>query len=115
MTGTTPQEVEARQMALFVHLSSIVLALLGPILIHYLKGKEHPFSAYHGLEGINFGISLLIYYTVAIILTTVTFGIATPLIFAVTVFQLVVAIMAAVKANNGEWYRLPLTIRFLKS
>lgn len=102
-------------MALFVHLSNIVAVLLGPILIHYLKGKEQPFSAYHGLEGINFGISLLIYYTASWILTTVTLGIATPLVFAVSVFHLVVAIIAAVKANNGEWYRLPLTIRFLKS
>ncbi|MFI4876639.1 MAG: DUF4870 domain-containing protein [Blastopirellula sp. JB062] len=35
-----------------------------------------------------------------------------PLLIAVSIFQCVFIIIAAVKANGGEWYECPLTIRF---
>jgi uncharacterized Tic20 family protein len=36
-----------------------------------------------------------------------------PLVFALLIFDIVVTITAALRANAGEHYRYPLTIRFI--
>ena len=47
-----------------------------------------------------------------------TFGIGilivAPLLMAVGVYALVMEILGAVKANNGEYYEFPISIRLIK-
>ncbi|MHC4062132.1 MAG: DUF4870 domain-containing protein [Planctomycetota bacterium] len=57
-------------------------------------------------------ISVAIYLLAAILLCFVVIGFL--LLPAVAVFNIVFLIIAAVKANNGEHYVYPLTIRFIK-
>ena len=65
-----------------------------------------------GKEAVNFQISMLIYGIVAGLLCFLCVGFV--LAPAVAIFDLVFLLIAAVKANNGEHYRYPLTIRFIK-
>ena len=63
-------------------------------------------------EALNFQIGMTVCSMVSLVLCLVVIGI--PLLMAVTVFDLVVTIIAAIKANSGERYRYPLTIRIIR-
>ncbi|WP_455662902.1 DUF4870 domain-containing protein [Pradoshia sp.] len=93
-----------------VYLSSFVFVLFGPLVIWLLKRKESSFVDYHCKEYFNFLISYTIYTLVAFILVFVGIGII--LAWAISVYVIVFTIIAAVKAFNGEYYRIPLIIRF---
>lgn len=106
---------EVRNWALAAHLSAfagalVALAFVGPLVVWLVKREEHPFIAEHGREALNFNLSVLLYGIVFTVLAFVLIGI--PLLIALGIFWLVVTILAAVRASNGESYRYPLTIRF---
>ena len=125
--GTSPvgppgkdSEKEARMFAMLAHLLGALFGFLGPLIIWLVKKDEHPFVNDQGKEALNYQLALLIAYVVStvlyMIIAFVTCGIGAflPLPLLVTVFQLVFGIIGAVKANNGEYYRYPLTIRFIQ-
>ena len=118
-----PVEVskEARTWAMFCHLSGlagllpvipVIGAVIAPLILWQVKKQEHAFVDEHGKEALNFQISILIYEVVAALLCFACIGFI--LLPAVVVFDVVFLIIAALKANNGELYRYPLTIRFVK-
>lgn len=61
---------------------------------------------------VNWLISSLIYALVAGLLTMVLIGI--PLLIALYVCGLVFPIIGGIRANNGELWKYPLTIEFIK-
>jgi uncharacterized Tic20 family protein len=119
-------EEEARVWAMFCHLAGLaglspILPVIGstvaPLVIWQLKGDEFPFVAEHGRRAVNFQLSMLLYVTVGAIVCFVGLvGIRLiPVIFCVAgLVDLIFVLIAAVRANRGERYRYPLTIRFLK-
>lgn len=86
--------------------------ILGPLVVWLIKRNEFPFVDEQGKEALNFHISMIIYAIVAVILCLVLIGFL--LLLALAIFQIVLVIIAAVKASNGEHYRYPLTIRFIR-
>ena len=54
---------------------------------------------------------MLLYDIIAGILCIVLIGI--PILIALWILNTVLVIIASVKTSNGEFYRYPLTIRFL--
>ncbi len=114
---------DSRSWALAAHLSPLAGLLVGlpPIgpLIVYLAKKDDPFVRRHAAEALNFNISFLIYAIVlgaaAFVLLFVLIGLALiPLLFALLVAWIVLIALAANKAGQGEEFRYPLTIRFLR-
>ena len=110
---------DARFWAMMCHLSSFAglfnLIPLGgivvPLIIWMVKRDEDPFIDYHGREVLNFQISIAIYTVIAIILCFVVIGfLILPLLF---LMDLILTIVAAIRARDGETYRYPMTIRFL--
>jgi uncharacterized protein len=118
-----PTVQQSRQWALFAHLSAfagllIGLNFLGPMIIYLVKRNEDPYVADHAREALNFNLSVFLYLLVggiaAVILTLVLIGLLLfPFLFAIAIAWIVLTIIAAIKANNGEPYRYPLTIRFV--
>jgi uncharacterized protein len=117
---------EVRNWGLAAHLSAFIgawvaLAFLGPLVVWMIKRDDHPFIEHHAKEALNFNLSLLLYgaigAVIAIPLALFTLGIGLiPLILlgvALALAWLVLPIVAAVKAANGEGYRYPVTIRFI--
>jgi len=108
---------EARNWAMFAHLSSFAGHVIpfghigGPLLIWLLKKDEMPLVDDQGKEALNFQITMTIAFIVSAILIFVLIGFV--LIFAVWLFDVIVTIIAAVKANEGVAYRYPLCIRFI--
>lgn len=113
-SGLDPQ---ARTFAMLCHLSALAGFFVplgnvwGPLIFWLVKKDEFPEVDVHGKESLNFEISISIYVIVFGILSFLLIGL--PFLFATLVFWLVSVIVASVRANAGEPYRYPLTIRFI--
>ena len=85
-----------------------------PAVIGYLVLKDRgPFIRAHTQTALNFQLSLLIYSLAVTIIGVVTFGIGFLLFIPLGIVALVFMIMAAIKANEGQYYSYPLTIKFI--
>ncbi len=87
-------------------------SVLGPLVVWMIKKDEMPFVDDQGKESLNFQLTMLIAVIVSAILMFVLIGFL--LLGVLIIFQIVVIIMAAIKANDGVKYRYPYTIRFIK-
>jgi uncharacterized Tic20 family protein len=115
---------DARMWAMFCHLGGlagliapVVGNIVAPLIIWQVKKEDFPFADEQGREAVNFQISMSLYGAVgsAVCLVTCIGAVLIPLIAGVVyIVDLVFLLIAAVKANNGQHYRYPLTIRFIK-
>ena len=125
-SGVTPED---RQMAMFIYLSGLLLgfvvgplAFIGPLVLWLMKRDESKFVDHHGKEVLNFTITMAIaglalgFVGAPVVLLTFGIGllIVLPLAMGLGIYNLVLTIMGAVKANNGEWYEFPISIRLIK-
>jgi hypothetical protein len=116
-----PARDEARTWIVGCHLAALlglVLpsfgALVGPLAVWLLKKADDPRIDANGREALNFQLSILIYSWALGVIGALTLFIMVGFLILVGLFGLVLAIVAAVKASNGEdHYRYPLTIRLL--
>ena len=109
--GGSPSK-EARTMAMLAHLLGIVTGFLGPLIIWLLKKDEDAFIDDQGKEALNFQITIAIAMIVSGALMFVCIGFFTAL--AVAIANLILCIMAGMKANEGISYRYPMTLRLIK-
>lgn len=86
--------------------------ILGPLIIWLIKKDEFPLVNQEGKKSLNFQISMTIYAIVAIILCFILIGFL--FLFAIVAAELILVIIASVKTHNGEDFKYPLTIQFLK-
>ncbi|MEO8043688.1 MAG: DUF4870 domain-containing protein [Spartobacteria bacterium] len=86
--------------------------IFGPLIVWMVKRPESPEIDAHGKESLNFQLSMLIYDVVAFILCFVLIGI--PILVLLWILNTVFVIIASIKASEGELYRYPFTIRFIK-
>jgi uncharacterized protein len=112
------QTSEEKQMGLFIHLSqfaNVILFPLGiilPIVLWQTQKDKMPALDPHGKMVTNWMISCTIYAIVSFVLMFVLIGFLT--IIAVGLMGIIFPIIGAVKANNGELWEYPLTIKFIK-
>ena len=94
------------------------MAFLAPLLVLLLRGSSSPFVRRHAVESLNFQITLLILLAVGILVSIFTLGIALlaviPAGVVIGVAALVLIIVASVRANNGEDFRYPMTLRLVR-
>lgn len=121
---------EERQWAMFAHLSALaggiitagwagsIGCFIGPLVIWLMKKDTMPFVADQAREALNFNITVAIIFFALFVLTLVTLGIGVvltlPIMILVGLAWLVFTIIASIKANQGERYRYPLTLRLVK-
>ena len=95
-------------------------SIIGPLVIWLIKKDQSPFVNDQGKESLNFQISLVIYgiigSVVSLILMLVLIGFVLIIVvgIALAIFWIVMTIIASMRANEGQVYRYPLTIRLLK-
>ena len=112
------QTPEQKQMGLFLHLSQFAnviffpLGIIAPLVIWQTQKDKMPALEAHGKMVMNWMISATIYAFASFILMFVLIGFLT--ILAVALMGIVFPIIGAIKANNGELWEYPLTIKFLK-
>lgn len=117
--GVNVSEKDARQWAAITHASALVGLLgngigflLAPLLIWLIKRNDHPFLDDQGKEAVHFQITMLLAAIVGGILTVVLVGFV--ILLAVAILAVIMPIVAAIKASEGERYRYPLTLRLIK-
>ena len=110
---------DAQMWAMFCHLgglAGLLIPVIGnivtPLVIWQIKKDDFPFVDEQGKEAVNFQISMSIYAAIAAVLILACVGVV--LLPTIVIIDLVFLLIAAVKANNGQHYRYPLTIRFIK-
>jgi uncharacterized protein len=99
----------------------LLLAFLGPLLVWLLKRHDDPFIDRHAREALNFNLSLSVYGVAAVVLAipvglfTLGLGLIPMVVVggALLVAWVVLPIVAAVRASNGEPFHYPVTIRFV--
>lgn len=112
-----PAAPNARTLAMMCHLSAFAGLFVplgniwGPLIFWLVKKDEIADVDLHGKESLNYQISMTIYIFVSVLLSLLLIGI--PLLIGLTIYWIVAVIIASVRANNGELYRYPLTIRFI--
>jgi uncharacterized Tic20 family protein len=124
------------QRAFLLHLSAFFSfvfpfgGVIAPLVFWEMKKKESEFLNVNGKEAVNFNLSFLLY--TFILGTSILpfafrsvflemhhfdlFGMLSmgSLIAVLATIRFILIIVAAIKANNGEVYKYPLTIKFIK-
>lgn len=109
---------DERTWAMFCHLAVFAGCIIpfgniiGPLIIYSVKRQEFPLVEDQGREVLNFQITLSIALIISAILMLVIIGIF--LLLVIGLAGLILTVVGALKANNGEYYRYPFCIRFLK-
>lgn len=102
---------------LMMHLSQLLafasggLGFVVPVVMWAMTKDQSATISQHGTRIINWLLSFLIYSLVSGVLCMVLIGF--PMLIAVLLMSVIFPIVAAMKANNGELWSYPLTIRFL--
>jgi len=113
---------EQRQWAVAIHASGFAGLvfpfgnILAPLILWMIKKPEGAYLDEIGKEVVNFHISFSIYAVVSILAAILLSCLIIPIIlpFVVGIGGIVLMILAIVKTSNGEDYRYPATIRFIK-
>jgi uncharacterized protein len=90
----------------------IALGFLAPLIVLLVFGPRSGYVREHAVESLNFNLSWLLYGVVAAILAILVIGV--PILIALGIAYVILVIIASVRANNGQLYRYPLTIRFVR-
>lgn len=99
--------------AVFCHLSVLFgVGLLLPLIVWLVKKDESPVVVAHAREALNFHISIYIYGFICAVLILVCIGYF--LLLGLALFALVCAILAAIEASRGGFFRYPLSIPLIR-
>lgn len=119
-----PSVNDERTWAMLGHLSAFSAfitglgCVIGPLIVWLIKRDTMPFAGEQALEALNFNLTAIIAGAALGVFTLITLGIGAlitvPAFFVLFLGWFVLTIVAAVKANGGEHYRYPFTLRLVK-
>jgi len=134
------RDQNVRTWSMLCHLSALAGLLfglgnvIGPLLVWQIKKNELPEIEPHGKEALNFQLTILLINIIVgflligflgaafgmgrmwrspFSLFSGGFGLASILII-INLVAFILAVIAGIKANNGEAYKYPFAIRFIK-
>ncbi len=108
VNGVTSDE---RTMSLIAHVGAIFSGFIAPLIVWALKKDESAFVKHHATEALNFQLTLLIGWLIVFVLSFVLIGLL--LLPVLLILQILFPVLAAMKANNGEGYNYPLSIKMV--
>lgn len=103
---------DERTWATLTHVGSIFFSWIVALVAYLVLRDRGPFVRAHTATALNFQLTMAIAGLVGVILTFVVVGIF--IVIAVAVLMIVFPIIAAVKANQGQWYQYPIAIAFVR-
>lgn len=108
MPAITPSSDE-KTLAILSHILTIVSSFIAPLIIYLLKKDESPYVRDHAKESLNFQITMFI---ICAVLFVTIIGIL--LIWVVQIANLILVIIATIKASENKTYRYPFNFRLIK-
>jgi uncharacterized protein len=116
--SAAPTENE-RTWGMLAHLSALagvvvwlLGCVLGPLAVYLSRRDQSEFVAEHAREALNFNITVVLAAIVCMALMVVFVGFI--LGTALFIGWLVLTLIAAIRASEGERYHYPLTLRLVK-
>ena len=101
---------EDRIYAMIMHLGGIFLSFFVPLIMWLIRKDDSNFVDYHGRQALNHQLTMFILIVGSFILILAFIGI---LFFPIVIaLDLIFGIVAAVRAYNGDFYRIPIAIPF---
>ena len=122
---TGSPESQARTWNMLCHLSALAGFIipfgniLGPLLVWQIKKNEIPSTNVHGKAALNFqitvAIALLVSFVAGVILSFICIGVVFFFIAGgIALCSFIFAVIAGIKANNGEDYKYPYSLELVK-
>ncbi|MDE3065980.1 MAG: DUF4870 domain-containing protein [Verrucomicrobiota bacterium] len=120
-----PDDKPARAWNMLCHLGALAGLfvpfgnILGPLIFWQIKKNDFPSVDVHGKAALNFQITVTLAAFAgafaAILLSFFCIGyLLVPMVILIGLAGLVFAVIAGVKANNGEDYKYPWSVQFVK-
>jgi uncharacterized Tic20 family protein len=116
--SAAPTENE-RTWGMLAHLSALagvvvwlLGCVLGPLVVYLARRDQSEFVAEHAREALNFNITVALAALVCLALMVVFVGFI--LGTALFIGWLVLTLIAAIRASEGERYRYPVSLRLVK-
>jgi uncharacterized Tic20 family protein len=104
-----PPTADEKTMAILSHILCLVAGFIAPLVIYLIKKDESAYVTEHAKESLNFQITMFI-ITAVLFITII--GIL--LIWVVAIVNLVLVIVATIKASENKKYRYPFNFRLIK-
>ncbi len=105
-------DADARTYATIAHAGNIIFPAVAPLIMWLIGKDKSTFVDQEAKEALNFGILAIAVYIVSSILMFVLIGFLTWA--AMAIVALIFGIQGAMKANKGENYRYPVSLRLVK-
>ena len=105
---------DEKMWSTLTHVAGIFVPLVAALIAYLVLKDRGPFVRAHTATALNFHISLVIYGLGILVLSIPTFGLATFLVFPLSIVMIIFCIIAAVASNKGEFYKYPITIEFVR-
>jgi uncharacterized Tic20 family protein len=102
---------EDKTMAILSHVLCIVAGFLAPLIIYLVK-KDSPYVQAHAKESLNFQLTMTLAFIISFILMFVIIGIL--LVALLSIANLVLVIVATIRASENKLYKYPFSIKFVK-
>jgi uncharacterized Tic20 family protein len=114
-----PISRDARKWAMICHIIALVGLLgnligffVGPLLVWLIKKEDDPFIDEQGKEAVNFQLTMLLAMLVGALISFLLI-VCVPLVLIILAMMIIFPIIGAIKANDGEHFRYPLSFRVL--
>ncbi len=110
-TGPYEPTDNERLLAILSHILCLVVGVgfIPPLIIYLLKKDESAYVAAHARESLNFQLSLLL---ICVLLFISIVGIF--FIWVVGLINLVLVIVATIRAADNQLYRYPFSLRLIR-
>jgi uncharacterized Tic20 family protein len=92
-------------------ISGGILGFVGPLIAYLAKGNQSPTVRAHAVAALNFQI---LWSGIAFLLIFVSWCLLFLPTLAVMAVQIILGIMAGIKANEGQLYRYPMSVSIIK-
>ncbi|GAB3857401.1 DUF4870 domain-containing protein [Nocardioides maradonensis] len=93
-------------------LSAGTLGFIAALVVYLLYKDRGPFIRHNAANAMNIQLNMLLWAVISVVLMLVLVGFV--LLALVPIVGVVLHVVAAIKANRGEWWNPPLTIRFIR-
>ncbi len=103
---------DEKTLAILSHILAIVSCIIAPLIIYLIKKDDSPYVAAHAKESLNFQLTMILLYIGSFILMIVLIGFL--LIWLLSIANLVLIIVATIKASENKMYRYPVNFRLIK-
>jgi len=103
---------DEKMWSILTHVGAIFFYWVVPLVAFLVLKDRGPFVRWHTRQALNLHITLAIAYLVGFVLSLVLVGYL--VLLTAGILQVIFGIVAAVAANRGEFYRIPIAIDFVR-